>query len=328
MAETLPDRLYPRPTDDAVFGIDNRVSSVEPTYGGVLSFFRRRYTRQLDGVDVALWGIPFDCAVSNRSGTRFGPQSVRRASVINEGDPHYPFHFDLFEVLNVVDCGDCSFDYARVADVPDCITKQASDILASGATLVSVGGDHSITWPLLRAHHARHGKLALVHFDAHQDTWGGSDPDRIDHGSFVTQAVGAGLIDASRSIQVGIRTHAPEDCGFEILHGEDVHEIGIHGVVDRIRRRVGDAPCYLTFDIDVLDPAFAPGTGTPVSGGLLSREAMMILRRLGFLDIRGFDMVEVSPPYDHADITSIAGATVVQAFLGLLAERKKGARTA
>lgn len=324
MAGTTNDRFRPRPTDDAVFGPERAPSSAEPTYGGALSFMRRRYSRDLTGVDVAIWGIPFDCAVSNRSGARFGPQAVRRASVIPEGDPHYPFGFDVFETLNVVDYGDCSYDYARSWEIQGCIEAQASDIVRSGATLVTVGGDHSITWPLLKVHAAQHGPLALVHFDAHQDTWGGADPTRVDHGSCIVQAVGAGAIDPARSIQIGIRTHAPDDCGIKILHGEAVHDFGVKGVVQSILDRVGNAPCYITFDIDCLDPAFAPGTGTPVSGGLSSREAMMILRRLGALDIRGCDMVEVAPAYDHADITAIAGATVVQTYLGLLAEKKRG----
>lgn len=325
MADTTGDPTRPRPTDDAVFGAPGAPGSTEPTYGGVLSFMRRRYSRDLAGVDVAIWGVPFDCAVSNRSGARFGPQGVRRASVIPEGDPHYPFGFDVFETLNVVDYGDCSYDYARPWDIQSCIIAQAGEVIGAGATLISVGGDHSITWPLLKAHAAKHGPLAMIHFDAHQDTWGGPDPARVDHGSFAIQAAAAGAIDASRSIQVGIRTHAPEECGIRILYGEDVHSLGVNGVVEAIRARVGNAPCYLTFDIDCLDPAFAPGTGTPVAGGLMSREALMILRRLSGLDFRGFDMVEVAPAYDHADITSIAGATVVQTYLGLLAEKKRGA---
>jgi agmatinase len=163
--------------------------------------------------------------------------------------------------------------------------------------------------------------MALVHFDAHQDTWY-DDDGRIDHGSFVARAVRQGIILPERSIQIGIRTHAPEDFGIEILFGEDLETLGVAGVVERIRRRVGDAETYITFDIDCLDPAFAPGTGTPVSGGPSSREVLMILRRLGFLSIVGADLVEVAPAYDHADITAIAGATVARYVLGLQAEQK------
>jgi agmatinase len=160
-----------------------------------------------------------------------------------------------------------------------------------------------------------------VQFDAHQDTWA-DDGERIDHGTFVARAVREGVIRPERSIQVGIRTHAPDTCGLDIVTGEDVAMLGVAGVIQRIKERVGDAKAYITFDIDCLDPAFAPGTGTPVVGGLSSREALMILRHLGSLDIVGADVVEVAPAYDHADITALAGATVLQHYLGLIAERK------
>jgi agmatinase len=323
MTGPTDDPLRPRATDNAVFRKEMLGGASEPTYGGVLSFMRRRFQRDLAGVDVAVWGIPFDAAVSNRPGARFGPQGVRRASAIFDGDPQYPFRADPFEHLAVVDYGDCSFDYARHSEIPACIEAQARDIIDKGTMLCSIGGDHYVTWPLLKAHAARHGPMALVHFDAHQDTWY-DDDGRIDHGSFVGRAVKEGIILPGRSIQIGIRTHAPDDCGIKILYGEDLETLTVNEVVEQVRERVGTAKTYITFDIDCLDPAFAPGTGTPVSGGPSSRQALMILRRLGFLDIVGCDLVEVAPAYDHADITSIAGATVVQHYLGLIAERKQG----
>ncbi|CAM5765165.1 agmatinase [Labrys miyagiensis] len=323
MAGPTADPLRPRPTDNAVFRKEILGGATEPTYGGVLSFMRRRFQRDLTGIDVAVWGIPFDAAVSNRPGARFGPQGVRRASAIFDGDPQYPFHADPFEHLAVVDYGDCSFDYARHGEIPACIEAQARDIIDTGTMLCSIGGDHFVTWPLLKAHAAKHGPMALVHFDAHQDTWY-DDEGRIDHGSFVGRAVRDGVILPERSIQIGIRTHAPDDFGIRILYGEDLETLTVNEVVEQVRQRVGDAKTYITFDIDCLDPAYAPGTGTPVSGGPSSRQALMILRRLGFLDIVGCDLVEVAPAYDHADITSIAGATVVQHYLGLIAERKQG----
>ncbi len=315
--------VRPKETDNAVFGEDIMGGSHEPMYGGVLSFMRRRYSRNLKGIDVAIWGIPFDAAVSNRPGARFGPQGVRRASSILEGDPQYPFRADPFETLAVVDYGDCALDYGRHSDVPFQIQAQAQEVIDAGTTLLSIGGDHYVTWPLLQAHARKYGPMALVQFDAHQDTWFDEDA-RIDHGSFVARAVRAGIIRPERSIQVGIRTHAPDDCGLAIIHGEEIETLGVAGIVQRIRERVGDARAYVSFDIDCLDPAYAPGTGTPVAGGLSSREALMILRRLGSLDIVGADVVEVAPAYDHADITSIAGAAVVQHYLGLLAARKAG----
>ncbi|WP_420410691.1 agmatinase [Roseibium sp.] len=312
----------PRPTDNAFLGNSIKGGSHEPTYGGVLSFMRRRYSRDLNGVDLAVWGIPFDASVSNRPGARFGPQGVRRASAIFDGDPQYPFEFDPFETLACVDYGDCSFDYGLNPDIPGHIEAQAREILETGTHLFSIGGDHFVTYPLLKAHVAKHGPLALVQFDAHQDTWD-DQGNRIDHGTFVGRAVREGLIDPEKSIQIGIRTHAPETCGIEILNGEEVELLGVNGVVELIGDRVGDAKAYMTFDIDCLDPAFAPGTGTPVSGGLTSREALMILRRLGELDFVGGDVVEVAPAYDHADITSIAGASVALMYIGLLAEKQR-----
>ena len=326
MAANTDDPLRPRPTDNAVFGPATGGSG-EPTYGGALSFMRRRYSRDLTGVDIAVLGIPFDAAVSNRTGSRFGPQAIRRASAILDGDPQYPFHMDPFETLNVVDWGDVSWDYQRPWQAHDCIHAQASDILASGAMLFSLGGDHSVTYPLLVAHAEKHGPLAIVHFDAHQDTWGDegfAGPGHwTDHGAFVRRGVEAGVIDAKRSIQIGIRTHAPRDCGLEIVWGWELETDGIRRVIERIYDRVGTAKAYLTFDIDCLDPAFAPGTGTPVAGGLTSREALAILRELGRLDFVGGDVVEVAPPYDHADVTAIAGAAVAQTFIGLEAEKRR-----
>ncbi|MEW5423130.1 agmatinase [Amorphus sp. 3PC139-8] len=319
----MADAPLPRPTDNAFLGPSVYGGSHEATYAGVTSFMRRRLSRDLTGVDLVVWGIPFDAAVSNRPGARFGPQAVRRASAIFDGDPQYPFGFDPFESLAVVDYGDCAFDYGRHAEIPGAIGQQAGAILDAGCHLFSIGGDHFVTWPLLKAHAERHGPLALVQFDAHQDTWPDQD-GRIDHGSFVRRAVRDGVVDPERSIQIGIRTHAPETCGFEIIDGDEVARLGCAGVISRILARVGPAPAYMTFDIDCLDPAFAPGTGTPVAGGLSSREALMILRGLGEVDFVGGDVVEVAPPYDHADITAIAGSTVAMTYVAMVAQRRRG----
>jgi agmatinase len=319
----MTDPTHPRPTDNAFLG-DLKGGSLEPTYGGALSFMRRRYSRALEGIDAAVWGVPFDAATSNRPGARFGPQAIRRASAIFDGDPQYPFGFDPFETLAVVDYGDCAFDYGRPAEIPAAIEAQAAEILASGAWLLSLGGDHFVTYPLLKAHAGRHGPIALIQFDAHQDTWP-DQGDRIDHGTFVGRAVREGLIDAASSIQIGIRTTAPEDCGIEVVTINDIDRLGVADVLERVRERVGDRSAYCTFDIDCLDPAFAPGTGTPVAGGLSSREGLAILRGLGRIDVDivGGDVVEVAPAYDHADITAIAGATIAMFYLGLLAERRR-----
>lgn len=297
-----------------------RGAATDPTYAGVLSFMRRKYSKALDDVDAVVLGIPFDAAVSNRPGARFGPQAIRRASAIFDNDPQYPFSRDLFEQMAVTDYGDVLLDYGNHQNTPALIEQEASRIIASGAYLLGLGGDHFVTWPLLKAHAAKHGPLALVHFDAHQDTWD-DDGQRIDHGSFVCRAVREGVIDPARSIQIGIRTDAPEDFGIKIIRGWEVEDMGAQAIADQILAHVGQAPTYLTFDIDCLDPAYAPGTGTPVAGGPSSAKILSVLRKLGPLDIRGSDVVEVAPAYDHADITAIAGATVAMYMLGLRAEK-------
>jgi len=293
----------------------------DPTYAGALSFMRRKYTKQVKGADVVVWGIPFDAAVTNRPGARFGPQAIRRASAIFDNDPQYPFARDLFETLAVVDYGDCLLDNGNHQKTPGTIEREAAKLIKSGAFLLSLGGDHFVTWPLLKAHAAIHGPLALVQFDAHQDTWF-DDGKRIDHGSFVGRAAREGVIDADRSIQIGIRTHAPDDFGIKILYGNDIEEMRAADIAYAIAERTGGKKCYVTFDIDCLDPAFAPGTGTPVAGGPSSAKILSVLRQLSQLNIVGADVVEVAPAYDHADITAIAASSVAMHYIGLLAERK------
>ncbi|KAB2738722.1 agmatinase [Brucella anthropi] len=308
--------------DHAITARNLTSAATDPTHAGVLSFMRRMYTKSLKGADAVVWGIPFDAAVSNRPGTRFGPQAIRRASAIFDNDPQYPFERDLFENLSVIDYGDCLLDYGNHTKTPATIEREATKILKSDAFLLTLGGDHFITWPLLKAHAAKYGPLALVQFDAHQDTWF-DDGKRIDHGSFVTRAVRDGIIDPAHSIQIGIRTHAPEDCGIKIIYGHEVEDMSAAAIADEILKRTDGRKTYLTFDIDCLDPAFAPGTGTPVAGGPSSAKMLSILRKLTALDFVGADVVEVAPAYDHADITAIAGATIAMYYLGLLAEKKE-----
>lgn len=297
----------------------------DPTYAGALSFMRRRFTKTLGKADCVVWGIPFDAAVSNRPGARFGPQAIRRASAIFDNDPQYPFGRDLFADMAVIDYGDCLLDYGDHRKTPATIEREARKILRSGAFLLSLGGDHSITWALLKAHAKHHGPMALVQFDAHQDTWD-DDGRRIDHGAFVARAVREGIIDPDTSIQIGIRTHAPDDCGIQIIHGYEIEDMSAHAVADAIEKRTAGKPAYVTFDIDCLDPAFAPATGTPVAGGPSTAKILSVLRRLGRLDMRGADVVEVAPAYDHADVTAIAGATIAMYMLGLRAEKLNGSR--
>ena len=309
--------------DHAITAQELTGAAHDPTYAGVTSFMRRKLTKDVDDADVVVWGVPVDITVSNRPGARFGPQAIRRASAIFDNDPQYPFSIDLFEEMAVVDYGDCALDLGRPWEISDRIEREAARLIENDAFLLTLGGDHYVTWPLLKAHAERYGPLALVQFDAHQDTWP-DDGERIDHGSFITRAVRDGIIDPASSIQIGIRTIAPEDYGIEVLFGDDIEELNARSIAEAITERVGSMPCYITFDIDCLDPAFAPGTGTPVAGGPSSAKMLSVIRRLGELDIKGADVVEVSPPYDHADITAIAGSTIAMYMLGLQAEKLAG----
>lgn len=293
----------------------------EMNYGGALSFLRRRYTRELEGVDVVVSGIPFDASTSNRPGSRFGPRAIREASTQLAELPAFPWGFDPFEYLAVSDYGDCFLDFGHPEEIITAVEAHAAKILASGASMLTFGGDHIITYPLLRAHAAVYGPVALLQFDAHPDTWA-DQPGRLDHGSQLTRALNEGLIDVEHSVQVGIRTHsAPQ--GFTVLDAPWVHQHGPEAVLERISEVIGSARTYLTFDIDSLDPAFAPGTGTPVAGGLTSAQALAMMRGLGALDLVGMDIVEVAPAYDHAEITAIAAATLGHDYLCLLAEKRR-----
>jgi len=293
---------------------------VEMTYGGALSFLRRPYSRQLDGVDVVVSGIPFDSATTNRPGARFGPRGIRAASTGLAELLAYPFGFDPFDHLRVVDYGDCFLDSGHPEEVVERVEAHARSILAAGAKMVTLGGDHFVSYPLLRAHAERYGPVSLIHFDAHCDTWP-DDGSRLDHGSMFLRAAREGVIDPSRSVQIGIRTFNDDEHGFTILGAPWVHRHGIEATIDVVREVVADRPAYLTFDIDCLDPAFAPGTGTPVAGGLTSAQALEAVRALGEFDLVGMDVVEVAPPYDVAEITATAAATIAHDVICLFAQR-------
>lgn len=308
-AKTQVDQAFTR---DSLRGL-----SFENAFGGATSFLRRRYTKDLTGVDVAVTGIPFDQAVTHRPGARFGPRAIREASTLQAFDPPYGWGYDPLAVLDVVDYGDMAFDYASVRDVPARIEAHLGAILDAGAAPIALGGDHFVTLPILRAVAARRGPVALIQFDAHSDTWVDDDPDRIDHGTFLYKAIREGVVDPAASVAVGIRTDNPDTMGVTILDAPSVHRDGVEATLARIRAVVGDRPCYVTFDIDALDPAFAPGTGTPVWGGLASWQAAALLRGLAGIDLIGGDVVEVSPPYDTTGATAIAGAHVAMELIAL-----------
>jgi len=294
----------------------------EPTYSGALSFARRRYSKDLAAADIAVTGVPFDTATTNRPGARFGPRAIRAASVEVAWQRNWPWEFDVFEALNTVDYGDCHFDHGRPDTVPAAIESHAQRILDAGAAMLTFGGDHFITLPLLRAHAAKHGPLSLLHFDAHTDTWQDAD-GRIDHGTMFFHAVNEGLVVPERSAQVGIRTTNDAPLGFNIFDAAWVHAHTVDELTAAITGIIGERKTYLTFDIDCVDPAFAPGTGTPVCGGLSSAQALHTVRGLRGLNLVGMDVVEVSPPYDHAEVTALLAATLAYDMLGLYAARHK-----
>ncbi len=301
-------------------------SVIESTYAGALSFMRRKYTRDLTAAHIAVTGIPFDQATSNRPGTRLGPQGVRQASANFAWGPQWPWMFDPFDTLAVVDYGDCELDYGNIASAPQVIEQHIAGIIAGGASSMAIGGDHYVTYPMLRAYAAVHGPLSLIQFDAHRDV----EPnvgDRIDHGTMFGLAIEEGVIDPARSVQIGIRTYytGERSFGMRIIYADEVHRSTPAEIAAQIQRTVGDHKAYLTFDIDCLDPAYAPGTGTPVPGGLTTHQASSILRELTQIDYAGMDLVEVAPPYDHAQITSLAGAAIALEYLCVRAAQN-GAR--
>ena len=290
----------------------------ENTFGGATSFLRRRYTKDLRGVDIAVTGVPFDQAVTNRPGARFGPRAIREASALQTPDAPYGWPYDPLSELAIIDYGDLAFDYANVAAFPATLKAHIDGILACDVASVVLGGDHYVTFPTLQAYAAKYGPMALLQFDAHSDSWADDDMDRIDHGTFVYKAIKMGLIDPTRSVQVGIRTTNEDTMGINIIDAREVHEAGPAATAKKIREFLGDHPTYLSFDIDGLDPAYAPGTGTPVWGGLTSAQASIILRDIAGINIKGGDVVEVSPPFDTTGATAIAGAHVAVEILCLL----------
>jgi len=309
--------------DHAFTRDDPKGPSFELTFGGATSFLRRRYTKDLTGVDIAVTGVPFDQAVTNRPGTRLGPRAIREASSLQAPDAPYGWPFDVLSERVIVDYGDLAFDYAHIPAFPVALTAHIRTILEAGAASVVLGGDHYISFPILKAYAEKYGPISLLQFDAHTDTWADDDMARVDHGTMFYKAVKSGIVDPATSVQVGIRTTNEDTLGVRIIDARAVHERGTADVVREIREVLGDRPCYLSFDIDALDPAFAPGTGTPVWGGLSSAQAAAMLRDLAGINIRGGDVVEVSPPYDTTGATAIAGAHVATELLSLIGWRMR-----
>ena len=300
-----------------------------PRYAGVRTFMRVPHIRELADVDVAIVGIPTDSAVSFRSGARFGPEAIRSASVLLRN--YNPLlRVDLTERLSFVDWGDAPTVPGYAVESLERTREAIEEIARNGVITLCLGGDHSVLLAELRALAAVHGPLGLVQLDAHHDVWDEYFGQKVFHGSIVRRAVEEGLIDPARSIQAGLRgsLYGPNDLampgelGIEALTYEELAALGPAGFSARAHARVGAGPCFVSFDIDFVDPAFAPGTGTPEVSGPSSREAMTYLRTLAGLDVRGFDCVEVSPPYDPSGVTALVAANACFEMLSLLALRR------
>ncbi len=290
-------------------------------YEGPISFARRELTQTVGAGDLAVVGVPFDLGATYRPGTRLGPRAIREQSVFVGGfsSAIWPWTDRLFDERRVVDYGDVHFAAGNTSDMLTQVESTICSIAERGARALMLGGDHMISYPALKALAAVHGPLSLVHFDAHCDTW--TSDEGLDHGTMFWHAVQDGLIDPASSIQVGIRTTS-NLVGMRIVTVDELLASPVGATVGAIHSRVLDNPVYVTFDIDFLDPAFAPGTGTPVAGGPSSQIARQLLHGLRGLNVVGADLVEVSPPYDHAQTTAITAAALSLDLLYVLHHAK------
>jgi agmatinase len=300
-----------------------------PRFSGPRTFMRLPHIRDLEDVDVAVVGIPTDGAVVYRSGARFGPEGIRSVSVMLR-NYNRMLRVDVVEKLSLVDYGDVPTVPGSTVDSLERSAAALEEIAQAGVTTVCLGGDHTVLLAELRALARTHGPLALVQFDSHHDLWDEYFGQRLFHGSVVRRAVEEGLVDPERSIQAGLRgslndagdVDLPASFGIDALSFEELAALGPGRFSERVRDRVGSGPCFLSFDIDFVDPAFAPGTGTPEVGGPSSRAALTFGRSLAGLDFRGFDCVEVSPPFDPAGVTALVAANVCFEMLSLVALRR------
>jgi agmatinase len=327
----MPDQL-PRTTEDGNVG--PVVASVVPRFAGPATFARLPRIDEVADVDVAIAGVPFDGGVSYRPGARFGPAHVRESSRLLR--PYNPaLEVSPFGRQQVADAGDIAVNPFSIEEAVRQVEAGADALLERSGRLLTIGGDHTIALPLLRSVARRHGPVAVVHFDAHLDTWDTYFGAATTHGTPFRRASEEGLLDREGCVHVGVRgplyaaADLTEDAelGFQAVPAREMEHLGTRGVAERIRDRVGDRPVYVSVDIDVLDPAFAPGTGTPESGGLLSRELLAIIRELSVLRLVGADIVEVAPAYDHAEITGIAAAHVAYELLSAMALTRPSGET-
>lgn len=297
-----------------------------PRFSGIRTFSRLPHTRDLEGVDVAVLGIPFDTAVTYRTGARFGPAAVREMSaMLRTYNPS--LDVNVYDHLSVVDYGDLPTVPGYIEDTYERVVQALGPILDADVVPITIGGDHSVTLGELRAVAKHHGPVGFLQFDAHADTWDEYFGRKYNHGTPFRRAVEEGLIDTSRAIQVGMRgsLYGPEDLdqsrslGFEVWTADDVRHAGQPATLEAIHRRLGDGAVFLTFDIDFIDPSCAPGTGTPEIGGFTSREAQELVRGLVGINFIGMDLVEVLPAHDPSGITALIGANLIFEFLSVVA---------
>lgn len=302
---------------------------ISPRFCGIRTFMRLPHTQDLQGADFVIMGVPFDTGASFRVGARFAPEAIRSASVLLR--PCHPTHrIDIFHHLRGVDYGDLPVAPGSTEESLGMISRAYGPVVSSGALPIAMGGDHTVTLPLLRVLAGRHGPIALLHFDSHSDTWEEYFGQRYFHGTTFRRAVEEGLIDPSHSVQVGVRgglyelkdLHAPEALGFQVITSEELLQTPLQQSIGKIIKRIGGRRAYLSFDIDVLDPAFAPATGTPEIGGPSTFQIQMIMRGLVGLDFIGMDVVEVLPAHDVSGVTALAAATVIHEFMALFAMKK------
>ncbi len=314
---------------DVIGPVDGRAM---PRFAGAATFARLPEIDRVTDYDVAVLGIPFDNGTSYRPGARFGPMAVRQASRHLRPGHHVELDCAPFGLIQVADAGDVPVTPFSIDSAVTQIAAHAGDVMRGGRTVIAIGGDHTVALPMLRAVARAHGPVALVHFDAHLDTWDTYFDAPVTHGTMFRRAFEENLLVEDHSIHVGIRGpvygHADladdKRFGFRTIRASDIDDLGIGGTIEAITERAGDLPVYLSVDIDVLDPSFAPGTGTPEVGGLTSRELLRVLRGLTGLHLVGADVVEVAPAYDHAEVTALAAATVIFDMITLLARRGKG----
>lgn len=303
-----------------------------PRFAGVRTFMRLPHVKTVEDVDFVVVGIPWDDAVTHRPGARFGPEAIRRISIMLR-PWNAAQNVKLFDYLSGVDYGDVPVVPGYMEDTYQRIEEYFQPIAAAGVVPIAMGGDHSVTLGELRALAKAHGPLALVHIDAHLDTLDEYFGHKYNHGTLFRRAAEEGLVDTGRSVQAGIRgpgygpadVQGSRDLGYEVIPMDEVIAIGLEAAIARIQARVGDAPCFISLDIDAVDPAYAPGTGTPEVGGFTAREILTLVRGLAGLDLRGADLVEVLPAIDPPEITALLAANLMYEFITLLALRKKEA---